>query len=177
MIEKEKAKKIVGKDGLCFRVIYGGGNVLEALMKGSLLPQWWEWIKSYQDNLDLSPLLYRLAEELPLHACVTKGDRLLSKATEVIINKRDEQIPDEVKKFLLNWLDAWEDWVNNPNPSRTQEISVDDHSVNKANDNLITNKSKDSLGTTEKDLANILRFSAFWLDKMQQHQQWTQGGK
>ena len=31
------------------------------------------------------------------------------------------------------------------------------------------------LGTKEKDLANILRFSAFWLDKMQQHQQWTKG--
>jgi CRISPR-associated protein Cmr2 len=170
--EKERAKKIVGKDGLCFRVIYGGGNVLESLMKGSLLPKWWEWIKSYQDYLDLSPLLYRLAEELPLHACVTKGDRLFSEATKVIIKKRDEKIPDEVQKSLLNWLDAWEDWVNNPNLSPTQ---ADDQSINQDNDNPIDNDRKDSLGTTEKDLANLLRFSAFWLDKMQQHQQWTQG--
>jgi len=37
--EKHRAKKIPGKDGLCFRVIYQSGNTLEALMKGKLLEQ------------------------------------------------------------------------------------------------------------------------------------------
>ncbi|HEY9646892.1 MAG TPA: type III-B CRISPR-associated protein Cas10/Cmr2 [Chroococcidiopsis sp.] len=35
--EGDRAKKMAGKDGLCFRVIYGVGNTLEALLKGHLL--------------------------------------------------------------------------------------------------------------------------------------------
>ncbi len=101
--EKERAKKITGKDGLCFRVIYGSGNVLEALMKGSLLPKWWSFVRDYRfktkkelsavdsEQIDLSPLLHRLAEELPRHACITPEDKLIVKAAQVIIDKRDSR--------------------------------------------------------------------------------------
>jgi CRISPR-associated protein Cmr2 len=44
-VGKEKVEPIPVKDGLCFRVIYGSGNVLEALMKGHLLQAWWDLIK------------------------------------------------------------------------------------------------------------------------------------
>lgn len=30
-----------------------------------------------------------------------------------------------------------------------------------------------SMGYTMEDLTNLLRFSAFWLDRMQQRRQWT----
>lgn len=198
--EKDKAKKITGKDGLCFRVIYSGGNVLEALMKGSLLSHWWEWVKSYKpilippslpsqggdleetkisqttsdeynENLDLSPLLYRLAEELPRHVCVTQSDRLISKATEVIINKRDEKIPDKVKQSLINWLDEWEKWAYDPVKYSSKSEENESYTASETN-----KPQKEYLGTDINDLAKLLRFTAFWLDKMQQHQQWTQGG-
>ena len=87
--EKERAKKLIGgrisedesipdKDGLCFRVIYGSGNTLEAFMKGHLLEGWWNFINESQkyENFDLSPVLYRLAEELPRRAEVTESDEL-----------------------------------------------------------------------------------------------------
>ncbi|MBL1208377.1 Cas10/Cmr2 second palm domain-containing protein [Geminocystis sp. GBBB08] len=167
--EKERAKKLPGKDGLCFRVIYGGGNVLEAVMKGCLLSQWYNWVKSYAD-IDLSPLLYRLAEELPLHSCVTPDSRLIRKATEVIINKREEKIPDEVKQSFFNWLDEWEKWAYDPVKYSSKSKECNNSTTSKTN-----NSKKDHLGTDINDLANILRFSAFWLDKMQQHQQWTKG--
>ncbi|MEO0377070.1 MAG: type III-B CRISPR-associated protein Cas10/Cmr2, partial [Cyanobacteria bacterium P01_A01_bin.17] len=76
--EKERAKKLLGgsppdagakippKDGLCFRIVYGSGNTLEALMKGHLLELWWEMIKNHP-QYDLSPVFNRLAEELPKH--------------------------------------------------------------------------------------------------------------
>lgn len=192
--EKDKAKKIAGKDGLCFRVIYGGGNVLEALMKGSLLFHWWDWVKVGKKvplsriqggskisqttsneslkNLDLSPLLYRLAEELPLHTCITEEDKLISKATEVIINKRDEKIPDEVKQSLINWLDEWEKWAYDPVKYSSKSGENEGSTASE------TNKlQKEYLGTNISDLAKLLRFTAFWLDKMHQHQQWTKGGQ
>lgn len=111
--EKERAKKMPGavakaeidpipvKDGLCFRVIYGSGNVLEALMKGHLLQAWWDFVKEVRmtraEKLDLSPLLYRLAEELPKHTAITKSDRLIAKATEVIIKRREQNFPEQLK--------------------------------------------------------------------------------
>ena len=88
--EKDRAKKLYGKDGLCFRVIYGSGNTLEALMKGELLDLWWNFMQ--YDQQDLSALFYRLAEELPRHACVTESDRLFRKAAQVIINRRDQTL-------------------------------------------------------------------------------------
>ncbi|NEO72186.1 type III-B CRISPR-associated protein Cas10/Cmr2 [Moorena sp. SIO3H5] len=162
--EKDRAKKLPGtrkdanpdlppKDGLCFRVIYGSGNSLEALMKGHLLDYWWKFIQHYQD-IDLSPLLYRLAEDLPKHACVTECDRLLSQATQVILNRRDETLSDQVKHALLDWINQWEHWAF--------------HARKAAGEN--------ALGTQEKDLAMLLKFSAFWVDKMVQRQEWREQG-
>jgi CRISPR-associated protein Cmr2 len=150
--EKERAKKIPGKDGLCFRVIYGGGNTLEAVMKGHLLESWWNFIQQYQ-QLDLSPALYRLAEELPRRACVTENDQLFSKAAQVILKRRDESknLGVEIYDPILNWLNAWEDWVKSLKLSQNAE---------------------EPLGTQPEDVGRLLRFSAFWVDKMVQQQQW-----
>ena len=152
--EKDRAKKLYGKDGLCFRVIYGSGNTLEALMKGELLDLWWNFMQ--YDQHDLSALFYRLAEELPRHACVTESDRLLRKAAQVIINRRDQTLESHIQENLLNWLDQWENWAyqtyNQVNKNKTEK--------------------EVPLGTTEKDLANLLRFSAFWNDKRMQQMKW-----
>jgi CRISPR-associated protein Cmr2 len=152
--EKDRAKKLYGKDGLCFRVIYGSGNTLEALMKGELLDLWWNFMQ--YDQQDLSALFYRLAEELPRHACVTESDRLFRKAAQVIINRRDQTLESHIQENLLNWLDQWENWAyqtyNQVNKNKTEK--------------------EVPLGTTEKDLANLLRFSAFWNDKRMQQMKW-----
>lgn len=165
--EKAEAKKIPGKNGLCFRVIYGSGNTLEALMKGDLLAKWWEFLEgtkiestpiddnSSQDKnrvfpSHLSPLLYRLAEELPIHACVTEDCQLLSKAAQVIVNSRNEKLNNS--QLLYNWLNEWETWAWN---ARQQ-------------------KGEDAKGAKEKDLTNLLLFTAFWVDKMVQRQGWKQ---
>ncbi|MBD2666916.1 hypothetical protein B6N60_04915 [Richelia sinica FACHB-800] len=167
--EKERAKKLSGvrvkrkaskgyrtifspKDGLCFRVIYGSGNTLEALLKGHLLPLWWDFLQTYQ-KVDFSPVLYRLAEELPRHADVTKNSRLFRKAAQVILASRDEELSKEVESALLGWLDAWEKWawwVEN------MDKEVDDK----------------PLGTKPEDLANLLRFSAFLVSRRQQEVNW-----
>ncbi|GAA6622358.1 type III-B CRISPR-associated protein Cas10/Cmr2 [Scytonema sp. NUACC26] len=114
--EADRAKKIPDKDGICFRVIYGGGNQLEALMKGELLETWWDWVKEYgeyQENL--APLLYRLAEELPHRASITENYQLFSKAAKVIMESRDKSKQlDEVFEKIKKWLDKWEDWVKEP---------------------------------------------------------------
>ncbi len=36
---------------------------------------------------------------------------------------------------------------------------------------------KEHLGTKINDLANILKFTAFWIDKMNQHNQWIEEDK
>ncbi|CCI19487.1 hypothetical protein MICAF_5090006 [Microcystis aeruginosa PCC 9807] len=57
---------------------------------------------------------------------------------------------------MLNWLDRWENWAyqtyNQVNKNKTEK--------------------EVPLGTTEKDLANLLRFSAFWNDKRMQQMKW-----
>jgi CRISPR-associated protein Cmr2 len=160
--EKDRAKQLRGtpksdhdrhfpdKDGLCFRVIYGGGNTLEALMKGDLLNSWWAVMQQYPET-DMSPLLYRLAETLPKRAYLTAGDRLLSQAALVIINRRDETLSERIKTHLCHWLDEWEQWA-----FYTQKYL-----------------GANALGTQPQDLANVLRFSAFWVDKMRQRSQWV----
>lgn len=121
--ESGRAKKISGKDGLCFRVIYGGGNQLEALMKGELLAEWWDWVKDYEDYQDkLAPLLYRLAEELPRRASITENDYLFSKAARVIMDNRDsdKQLVNEFKR-IEQWLMSWEDWMKEVTEKSTRD--------------------------------------------------------
>ncbi len=155
--EKERAKKLPNKDGLCFRVIYGSGNTLEALMKGSLLESWWKFMEG-AENQNLSPVLYRLSEELPRHASVTEKDQLFRQVAKVILKRRDEKLSEDSQSALLDWLDEWEKWVLEVQ----QEASKHGQSI----ENL--------LGTKPEDLTALLRFSAFWLDKMEQRQQWAE---
>ncbi|MGL4498161.1 MAG: type III-B CRISPR-associated protein Cas10/Cmr2 [Planktothrix sp.] len=152
-------KKIPPKDGLCFRVIYGSGNVLEASMKGHLLKKWWEFIESKVPPDKLSPVLYRLAEQLPLHSCLTQSDRLISKAAQVIVNSRDEPLPKNTQDTLNLWLNAWEEWAYAVDTQWQKEL------------NYKSNQPQ-PIGCSLQDLAKLLRFTAFWLDKMAQQNTW-----
>lgn len=113
--EGDRAKKIVGKDGLCVRTIYGSGNTLEFVTKGNLLPHWWELTRHYAENSqeseNLDSLLHRLAEELPRRASFTESDRLFRLAAQAIISRRERNLSGEVKNNLLAWLDEWENWA------------------------------------------------------------------
>nr|WP_279611574.1 type III-B CRISPR-associated protein Cas10/Cmr2 [Thermostichus vulcanus] len=151
--EKNRAKKIPCKDGLCFRVIYQSGNTLEALMKGELLEKWWGWLQQ-GPTLDLGPVLHRLAEELPQRCVVSEHNRLFQLAATTILARRDrsEELKKEILDPLVSWLNDWEKWVLKQPPS--QESTP--------------------LGTTPADLGNLLRFSAFWVDKKRQRDQWIQ---
>ncbi|NJO86034.1 MAG: hypothetical protein HC818_05110 [Synechococcaceae cyanobacterium RM1_1_27] len=149
--EKNRAKKIPGKDGLCFRVIYQSGNTLEALMKGELLDSWWSWLEKGPE-LDLGPVLHRLAEELP-QRCVVSDSKLFQLAATSILARRDRKDElESIREPLVSWLDDWEKWV-------------------------LTLDKSDALGTTPTDLGNLLRFSAFWVDKKRQRDQWIQPKK
>ncbi|KAB8313872.1 type III-B CRISPR-associated protein Cas10/Cmr2 [Tolypothrix campylonemoides VB511288] len=157
--EKERAKKLPGKDGLCFRVIYGGGNTLEAVMKGKLLSAWYELLSSPTE--ELSPLLLRLAEELPRRATVTENYQLFAQAANVIMARRDESKKLGNFKNITDWLNVWEDWVKSLKPEKmTWKKWIDKLEV------------EQRLGTKPGDLGNLLRFSAFWVDKMVQRQNW-----
>jgi len=164
--EKERAKKLPDKDGLCFRVIYGGGNTLEAVMKGDLLESWYSFLKFPKE--ELIPLLYRLAEELPRRACVTENSQLFEKAAQVIINSRDEskKLNQDVEKSLVQWLNAWEEWVKSLQPQKA-DLNLDEW--------LRTSDAKKIVGTQPDDLGKLLRFSAFWVDKMVQEDKWGTG--
>ncbi|MEM9543641.1 MAG: type III-B CRISPR-associated protein Cas10/Cmr2 [Cyanobacteria bacterium P01_E01_bin.42] len=183
--ESDRAKKMPGspkeiesdepkykpKNGLCFKVLYGSGNCLEALMKGELFADWRKWMKieatQETEDLDkqyqaLSSLLYRLAEELPKHAAFTKSDYLIAEAAKVIIDRRDEK--DKVKgntELLVQWLRDWEDWARSHFFEWKEKYDEDPNTP-------------DLLGFNPnlRGLANLLRFSAFWLDKMQQREKW-----
>ncbi|MGB3612513.1 MAG: type III-B CRISPR-associated protein Cas10/Cmr2, partial [Elainellaceae cyanobacterium] len=147
--EKDRAKKMMGKDGLCFRVIYGGGNTLEALMKGSLLEQWWAIAQQYESLGDkLAPVLHRLAEELPKRVNVD-APALFALAAEVIMERRDDtETVAALKAPMMAWLNAWAHWVHG--------AAADGN----------------ALGATTRDLGYLLRFTAFWVDKMVQRQAW-----
>ena len=162
--EKDRAKEIPGKDGLCFRVIYGGGNTLEALMKGNLLDSWWQILQ--QPHEKLSPALYRLAEELPKRAEVTADLELCAKAAKVILNRRDAQKELE-KPFerLEAWIGEWERWAWEEREK--ERLKLEAQQLELTQDRL-------PLGTTPDELGYLLRFTAFWIDKMVQRQQWVQ---
>ncbi|MGB3401201.1 MAG: type III-B CRISPR-associated protein Cas10/Cmr2 [Microcoleaceae cyanobacterium] len=159
--EKDRAKKIPDKDGFCFRVIYGSGNTLEALMKGTLLPQWCQLLAQLGTDEEFSSLLYRLSEELPRRCQVTADLNLFKQATQVILNRRDKQLTEEQQKAFLDWIDQWEKWAH-------EAASSQDH-----------DSSTKSLtrGTQPQDLGNLLRFTAFWVDRMTQRVKWAEGGE
>ncbi|MBW4629040.1 MAG: type III-B CRISPR-associated protein Cas10/Cmr2 [Brasilonema octagenarum HA4186-MV1] len=148
--EKSGAKKMPDKNGLCFRIIYGGGNTLEALMNGNLLESWWQFIKNYRQT-DLSPLLYRLADELPLHGFLSPNHKIFRLVAEVILTRREQTLDESVEDSLLTWLDKWEEWA--------------------------WSAGINSLGTQTEDLAMLLRFSAFWVDKMRLQMNWEESSK
>jgi CRISPR-associated protein Cmr2 len=162
IIREDEIKEIPPKDGFCFRVIYGGGNVLEASMKGDFLPDWWKFISD--ENPDkLAPVLYRLAEELPRHAALTESDRLISKAASVIIKSRDEPLNENVKKALESWFNDWENWAY---------CVEQDWKKREASKQPEEPKEPQPIGCSIQDLAKLLRFSAFWLDKIAQQNSW-----
>jgi len=166
---EKTAKAMPGKDGLCFRVIYGGGNTLEALMKGHLLDDWWALIdkgtQSKDGQDDLSPMLYRLAEELPKRASATEHYSLFAEAAKVIVSNRDESKQfDDFEGFcdqLMAWLKRWEAWVKTVDP---KQLKPD---YDSRQDPPLT-------GTSPDDLGYLLRFSAFWVSKNAQRQAWVQ---
>ncbi len=180
--ESDRAKKMPGKDGICFRIIYSGGNKLEALMKGELLETWWEWVKEYPTyGEDLSPLLHRLAEELPQRAYITKNYKLFSKAAEVIMNRREQELEEVFEKKIKTWLDAWEEWVIEVKAKKVLIFAISlliksglcqfvlQLQKGEKEGELENEK---ALGTKPEDLGNILKFTAFWIDKRVQRHFW-----
>ncbi|WP_416674385.1 type III-B CRISPR-associated protein Cas10/Cmr2 [Egbenema bharatensis] len=146
--EGDRAKEMPGKDGICFRVIYGSGNVLEALMKGTLLERWWAFAQHYQKAL--SPVLYRLSEELPNRVDV-QHPHLFAEAAKVIMARRDEDLKiKELEAPIQDWLTDWAEWANS-----------------------VSQPDAEPIGATAADLGKILRFTAFWVDKRVQRQGWV----
>lgn len=147
--ESDRAKEMHGKDGICFRVIYGGGNTLEALMKGHLLEPWWNIVQHYAD--ELSPLLYRLADELPRRVDVNHPE-LFPLAAQVIMNRRDDDRKmADIEAPIRAWLEAWAEWAQ-----------------------FAAESEPNKPGATSDDLGYLLRFTAFWVDKMVQRRRWAQ---
>lgn len=185
--EKEQAKKLLGgsmsqaqgesdaleaiipaKDGLCFRVVYGSGNVLESHLKGHLLEGFTQLLTA-ADRIDLAPILYRLATELPTRCQITPDLHLLRTATTVILDSRDLDLPDALRDRLLNWIDQWETWAWTVIHSQRAVLSQQPHLSAIAAEAA----ARRSLGTRPEDLASLLRFAAFWISRRQQEQSWT----
>ncbi len=183
--EKDRAKKMQGgvdgqgnslpaKDGLCFRVIYGSGNTLEALMKGHLLESWWQMLCSYELDPSaakdaLAPVLYRLAEELPRHADVTANHQLCSLVAKVVLSSRDQTLPEATQAALTQWLDQWEAWAWAAQQTKKQEL------VNRGDSPEAAEKAAktQTLGARPEDLGYLLRFTAFWVSRREQEKSWT----
>lgn len=145
--ESDRAKEMVGKDGICFRVIYSGGNTLEALMKGHLLDQWWQIAQHYDEKL--GPMLHRLAEELPKRADV-EHPALFGLAAQVLLQRRDEaRQMEDIEPPMLDWLNDWGHWAQ-----------------------AAARTAPDKPGSSPEALGYLLRFTAFWVDKMVQRQGW-----
>ncbi|MCW5317250.1 type III-B CRISPR-associated protein Cas10/Cmr2 [Nostoc sp. KVJ3] len=204
--EAERAKKIPDKDGICFRIIYGGGNQLEALMKGELLDTWWDWVKEYELYTEkLSPLLHRLAEELPRRASVTEHHHLFSKAARVIMDNRDRSKElEETFKKIEQWLDKWEEWAKlalrkwakqtlkewarevlaeggeqtleqRERARQILELQEPKQWDQQPLKHLIKEAQKiksEPIGIKPEDLAKLLKFTAFWIDKRVERSQW-----
>jgi len=170
--ESERAKGMPDKNGLCMRVLYSGGNRLEALMNGDLLASWWDCIADFAAYGDqLSPVLYKLAEQLPKRAMVTENSYLFAAAARVIMEARDENLPNFYA--IYDWLNCWEDWARGclrqhfgpSNDWEQQYLQV-----------LRMPWQYDPLplGCHPDDLGQILRFTAFWVDKRVERHLWGQ---
>ena len=170
--EGDRAKAMHGKNGICFRVIYGSGNQLEALMHGELLKTWWDWVREYPGyGKRLSPLLYRLAEELPRRIGeLSEHPHLFSKAAKVLMEQRDENRQLEVFGPIEKWLDGWENWARGAQSEAEQAALNQGKSVEQAKE-----MAHNTLGTRPEDLGKLLRFTAFWIDKRVERDQWTHG--
>lgn len=170
--EKEKAKKLIGgnlsslngtipaKDGLCFKVIYGSGNTSEALMKGHLLDPWWEIVEHHKANFDLSPVLNRLAEELPKHAAVTEHHQMCCQAAKAILLRREDRQIEAAEGAILSWISQWEAWA-----WAAQQTALTRRDA--------LGRPEKAIGTTLDDLAALLRFTAFWVSRRRQELNWT----
>lgn len=167
--EKDRAKEMPNKNGLCFRVIYGGGNQLEALMNGNLLAPWWNSIYDFEKyDKDLAPVFYRLAEELPKRAMITPDGGLVSKAAEVIMSRREAELDNNFQRIAV-WLTEWENWARK---------ALQDHWQNDWYKHYIAalqHKRDDlPLGTHPDDLGKLLRFTAFWISERVIRWNWLQ---
>lgn len=176
--EKNRAKKIPDKDGLCFRVIYGSGNTLEALMKGTLLSQWHELLEAEKYNEAFSPLLYRLAEELPRRCLVTENQKLFREAASVIINRREDskKLDAGSEDKLLAWLDDWEKWAykaNKPPENKSKSGTQEEISAPDATTLPDRPKKEPALGTKPEDLGRLLKFTGYWIDRMCEREKWV----
>jgi CRISPR-associated protein Cmr2 len=148
--EKNGGKAMPGKDGFCFRVIYGNGNQLNALMSGELLEDWWKCIGDLNEQTtSLAPALYRLSEELPLRADVG----LVAKAAKVMLDRREEQMEDHFQA-ILSWLEQWEVWAGGKRKLH-QQLHQQLHQPSENAEN--------PPGTRMEDLVAMLRFTAFWV--------------
>ncbi len=173
--EAKRAKKLPGKNGLCLRVLYGGGNQLEALMNGDLLQSWWACVEDCCDAGDqLSPVLYKLAELLPRRAIATENSYLFAEAAKVVNEGRD----DKLNAFprLETWLKAWEDWTRD---------CLKQHFEAEANwETAYLKVLKEPwkhdplpLGCHPDDVGKLLRLMAFWVDKRVERYLWGHGGQ
>jgi len=179
---EQTAKAMPGKDGLCFRVIYGGGNTLEALMKEHLLDDWWATIETgmkLKKNEDkVSPILYRLAEELPKRASITPSYYLFAEAAKVIAKSRDESSQGDRATFeqfcqqLDQWLRHWEDWARGAQ-EQARQAALNEKKSPETADQVAQN----TIGTRPDDMGYLMRFSAFWVSKNLQRQAWVQPQK
>lgn len=168
--EGKQAKGMAGqepntKNGLCFRVIYSSGNRMEALMPGHLLQKWWGWVSRYETfGKKLSPVLYRLSEELPQRASFSPY-RLFSKAAAVLMARReDSEAMKPIFTEIEHWLNAWEAWATQVRYG----LSPDDLSTDHQDDP----EQRYPLGSDAEALGKLLRFTAFWLDKRVERLAW-----
>jgi CRISPR-associated protein Cmr2 len=105
--------------------------------------------------------MYQLAEDLPKDTTITEEDELIAKAASVIIKRRERKFSPELQDKLIEWLNLWEKWAFRAVASQ---------------ENLPKEK-RNTLGTSIEDLSKLFRFTAFWLDKRSQFDEWVQGGE
>jgi CRISPR-associated protein Cmr2 len=159
--------KIQAKDGLCFRVIHGSGNCQEALLKGYLLEPWWEFVQSGVRDLtqpDISPLMHRLAEEIKQHAVIDQNLGMIRQVAQVVLTARDESLAEATQESLLHWLNEWEEWASESQSLERRRAEKEGGDGQKV--------AKETLGAQTTDLANLLRFTAFWVSRRRQELTW-----